>query len=189
MSICPVCHGRGAFLAWCHPFLSCSPLLPAGSPGWGGQRTMPDCRALGKASAPGILSTGSDLPPSLVGSCSPRFPFTSPWPSPEPSFSLSSPPSYAIPCKQTFDPFLVFPSPSHFSSSVLFSHLFCILFAPHSRSFLTVPLPSPCSLLPPPSPHALSPSFCMSECSHFCMDTHLMLLTLASPAGSRVWGN
>lgn len=98
-------------------------------------------------------------------------------------------PSFLCHSLQTFDPFLVFPSPSHFSSSVLFPHLFCILFAPHSCSFLTVPLPSPCSLLPPPSPHGLSPSFCMSECSHFCMDTHLMLLTLASPAGSRVWGN
>ena len=32
MSICSLCHGCGAFLAWCHPFPSCLPLLPAGSP-------------------------------------------------------------------------------------------------------------------------------------------------------------
>lgn len=74
MSICPLCHGCGAFLAWCHPFLSCLPSLPAGSPGGCGQRTTPDCRILGKVSATStLLSTGSDLPPSLVGS-SPALP-------------------------------------------------------------------------------------------------------------------
>lgn len=151
MSICPVCHGRGAFLAWCHPFLSCSPLLPAGSPGWGGQRTMPDCRALGKASAPGILSTGSDLPPSLVGSCSPRFPFTSPWPSPEPSFSLSSPPSYAVPCKlSTLFSFFHLPLIFLLLSSFPISFVFSLPPTPVLFSLCPFPL-----LLPPPS--SLSP--------------------------------
>ena len=50
-----------------HRTLLASP-LPAPR-GGGGQRTMPGCRALGRELAPGtLLSTGSDLPLSLVGS-------------------------------------------------------------------------------------------------------------------------
>lgn len=65
VSTCPLCYGCGAFLAWCHP-LPLTPSLPAPR-GGGGQHTTPSCRASGTRASSCLLSTGSDLPPSLVG--------------------------------------------------------------------------------------------------------------------------
>ena len=160
---------------------ACLSSLPA-PPGWCGQRTMPDCRALGKAAIGTLLSTGSDLPPSLVGSSPPLPPSRTPCPS---SFSFSLPLLHVL-FFLNFCPLsslLIFLFPPHFSLFLLLfssSHLFHILLP--LFPFLTTLLLSPCPLLP-------RPSFCMNECSHFCMDTGLMLLALALPAGNRVWGN
>lgn len=195
MSSCSLCPGCGAFLAWCHPFPSCLPPLPAGSPWvvWAaynarlqgmGQSSYwhPPLHRLRSSSLSGWFL--SSLPP-LQNSLALIL-----------AFSLSLPlllHVFFFSKLLSTSPLLIFLFPLHFflflllfSSSHLF-HIFChpsFLFLPPVFPFLTTPLLSPCPLLPPPS-------FCMNECSHFCMDTGLVLLALALalPAGNRAWGN
>lgn len=135
------------------------------------------CQLLAPSSPPAPIF----LPLWLVPLLSSPLPFITPWSSSQLSVSLF-PSSFINYCFHTLATFFLSPYFSISSSLLLlFSsfHFFPILAATLSFSHCTHL--SPCPLV-------LPPSFCMSECSHFCMDTGLMLSALALPARNRVWG-
>lgn len=189
MSICPLCHGCGAFLAVSSlPFLLASHpcRLPRGGVG------SVQCQVAGpwakcQLPAPSSPPAPIFLPLWLVPLLSSPSSSSQLLSSPPPSWTISS---ILLPLSSSL---LIFPFPPHFSSSpssvLFFPSISCSLCP---SPFLTAPFSLIFSLpsfslfahlsLPPP------PSFCMSECSHFCMDTGLMLPALALTARNRVWG-
>lgn len=136
------------------------PSLPAPR-GRGGQHTTPSCRAWDTPASSCVLSTGSDLPLSPVGSPPPLPPYQSL--ALIVAFSFSSPLSHGL-LLLTFacsHPGSFFSIPLTFlpPPSVLFFPSLPILFATPPRHFLTSPHLRHSLLLPPASLKTLSPSF------------------------------